>query len=616
LLGSAYGKVSIDGSGVQSGIATASKSLKDFGELGGQIGSKLQDLGGKMTLGLTVPILAFGALAVKEAATTEAVLADLNAVIKSTGGKAGVSADSVTKYADKMQLLTKFSDDQIISGNAMLLTFTNIGKKVFPQASDATLDLAQKFGMDLSQASILLGKALNDPIAGVGALRRIGVQLNDEQEKQIKHFMAINDIASAQKIILGELKTEVGGVAEAYGKTFAGQLFIFNNRLDDMKEKIGIQLIPSLIRFMDAAQPLLDWFANASPQTIDFIISLAGLAAIAGPVTTGIGTIVKVLAFFSPAGGGGVMVSWIGTSLIPSLAGIGGSALSLLGSILLLAAGPAILYLAFKNNFMGITDTFNQLVFIIKYYSGKIMDAFKNINWGALGKSMMWALANGLLLGIPSIVVAAAKAGAAALQAMRTALDSHSPSKKMEKIGKDSAQGYSDGLTNGLSAMRKDVKSQLNIQLDFFRMYSKAYGNDVEKTNKKNTQVHVQAIKTQTSATIQGLAIQAAALQKYKAAAAAFWSGMGIPMANASQNLNNSAQSASPYMEQITKPGWTPSVMMEQLKPINVEQTNPVKVEIIQNFSSGVTVHQAEQMINKNTASIYKALNKSLGGAA
>jgi hypothetical protein len=164
------------------------------------------------------------------------------------------------------------------------------------------------------------------------------------------------------------------------------------------------------------------------------------------------------------------MISWIGTSLIPSLTGIGGSALSLLGSILLLAAGPAILYLAFKNNFMGITDTFNQLVFIIKYYSGKIMDAFKNINWGALGKSMMWALANGMLMGIPSLIMVATKAATAALNAIKAKLGIHSPSLEFTKLGKFSGQGFQIGLAGAMDpnmiarTMAKPVQNMSSSQ--------------------------------------------------------------------------------------------------------------------------------------------------------
>lgn len=628
-LGSAYGKITIDSNGVTVGVGNATKSLGTLSQVASKIGDSMIKIGGAMTVGLTLPLLAFGAAAVKEAAESEAALADLDAVIKSTGKAAGVTADAVKEYASKMQMLTKFSDDQIISGNAMLLTFTNIGKEVFPLASDATLDLAQKFGMDLSQASIMLGKALNDPIAGVGALRRIGVQLSDEQEKQIKRFMELNDVASAQKVILGELTKEIGGSAEAYGKTFAGQLQIFNHRLDAMKEKIGVQLIPSLIRFMDALTPLLEWFANASPATIDFIIALMGIVAAAGPVTTAIGGIVKVIGVFLPGGALSGVATFFSATLLPALGTfftfITATAIPAIVAftvanaawivpLLAVAVAVGLLYLAWKKNFLGMQDMIKQLGVIIPYYFNKMMisigDAFKKINWSQLGKWMLIGLANGMLGGIPMIVATAWKAGKAAYEAMKAALDARSPSKKFQKLGEFAGQGFSIGLVESLTNMKADLNKSLEVQLNFFSSYFK----DVNDMNKQNTKSHADSMMAQTRATVQALAMQAAAMAKYKAAAAAFWSGKGIPIGQASSNLNNSASSLAPYMEQITKPGWDPSVMTEQVKPVNVEATNPVKVEVNQNFSTGVTVHQAQQMIKNNTESIYKTLTRAMGG--
>ena len=107
-------------------------------------------------------------LALSKAMEAEAIQAELNAVLKSTGGIAGVTADEANSLATALSNVTKFSDDAIVSGESMLLTFTNIGSDVFPQATEAMLNLGEKFG-SVDQASIQLGKALNDPIEGVGA---------------------------------------------------------------------------------------------------------------------------------------------------------------------------------------------------------------------------------------------------------------------------------------------------------------------------------------------------------------------------------------------------------------------------------------------------------------
>lgn len=206
---------------------------------------------GAVTAGLAVAtgaVVALGAglvSSIGDAMAAQEVQAELAAVLASTGGVAGVTADMANKLASEFQSLTRFEDETILSGENMLLTFTNIGADVFPMATEAMLNMGQKFG-SVDQAAVQLGKALNDPIAGVSALRRVGVQLTDAQEESIKSFMAVGDIASAQKIILGELETEFGGLAIAAGQTFAGQLDRLKNAFGDVKETIGAAFLPIL----------------------------------------------------------------------------------------------------------------------------------------------------------------------------------------------------------------------------------------------------------------------------------------------------------------------------------------------------------------------------------
>ena len=79
-----------------------------------------------------------------------------------------------TPWRSSLSEVTRFEDDAIVSGQNMLLTFTNIGKDIFPQATEAMLNMSTAMGMDMQSAATMLGKALNDPIAGMTALGRAG----------------------------------------------------------------------------------------------------------------------------------------------------------------------------------------------------------------------------------------------------------------------------------------------------------------------------------------------------------------------------------------------------------------------------------------------------------
>ena len=94
------------------------------------------------------------------AANAEKVNADLAQTIKSTGGAAGLTAEQVANMASSLSQASTFSKGTIEAGQNMLLTFTNIGSNVFPQASQALTDLATKMKSDPSSAAIQLGKVL------------------------------------------------------------------------------------------------------------------------------------------------------------------------------------------------------------------------------------------------------------------------------------------------------------------------------------------------------------------------------------------------------------------------------------------------------------------------
>jgi len=170
--------------------------------------------------------------------------AKLKQVLESTAGAAGVTYEEMKNLAKGLQEVTTYGDETTESGIALLLTFTRIGKDIIPEATETMLNMATAMGTDLKTSAIQVGKALNDPIMGVTALRRVGVQLSDQQEQQVKDFMKINDIASAQKIILGELETEFGGLARAVAKTDSGKIEQLTNEINDQREVLGNELLP------------------------------------------------------------------------------------------------------------------------------------------------------------------------------------------------------------------------------------------------------------------------------------------------------------------------------------------------------------------------------------
>jgi len=103
-------------SGLDKAVSSTKKAAADIGSKMKSIGGSLQNAGRTMSLYATAPIVAGFGYMIDSAMDSENVMAEVNAVIESTGGKAGVTAESLTRQAEALQKVTKFEDDAILSG--------------------------------------------------------------------------------------------------------------------------------------------------------------------------------------------------------------------------------------------------------------------------------------------------------------------------------------------------------------------------------------------------------------------------------------------------------------------------------------------------------------------
>jgi hypothetical protein len=136
----------------------------------------------------------------------------------------------------------------------------------------------------LAKASILVGKALQDPIKGLGSLRRVGVAFTADEQARIKALVASGKTMEAQKLILAELNKEFGGSAAALGGTLPGKINIMRESFKNLGGTLAIQLVPSITRAVESLNK--------------FVTNVQNQQAIIGGFKTGIGavsTIVKTL---------------------------------------------------------------------------------------------------------------------------------------------------------------------------------------------------------------------------------------------------------------------------------------------------------------------------------
>lgn len=226
-----------------SGVREAERDLGSLTKEGARAEGQADKIGAAWGKRLGVAVLAGTAVlaagvakVVQNTIAAEKVQAQLAARIRSTGGAAGLAVADLNNMADALQRATTFDDEAIGGAQSVLLTFTKIGKDVFPSATEAVLNLSTAFGTDLNSAALQVGKALNDPIKGITALARAGVQFTDGQKALIASLVETGQQAEAQRIILAELETQIGGSARAARDTLGGALQALSNAFDNALE--------------------------------------------------------------------------------------------------------------------------------------------------------------------------------------------------------------------------------------------------------------------------------------------------------------------------------------------------------------------------------------------
>lgn len=207
---------------------------------------------------------------------SEVIAAQLEAVLKSTGGAAGITSKAALDLSKSLEKVTSFSDETVLSTENMLLTFTAIGKDVFPQVTERALDMATAMNggatpsMEQTRTTaILLGKALQDPDAGLGALHRVGVNVTELK----KQFTAAMPIQEKQALIIKEIGNEFGGSARKHLETYKGAMEHLHETIDDVQESFGkfiVQAITPLTRAIADFVGSVDWDAVMGKITTAF----------------------------------------------------------------------------------------------------------------------------------------------------------------------------------------------------------------------------------------------------------------------------------------------------------------------------------------------------------
>jgi phage-related protein len=386
-----------DASSYQRALATSARSTQSFGQGVASGLGRIAKVGalvaGAAGVGGLVAVLKTGT---EEFAESSKVMAQTEAVLKSTGGAAGVTAEQVDALATSISKKSGMDDEAIASGENLLLTFTNIknqagaGNDIFNQTTAILADMSTALGQDTKSSAIQLGKALNDPIKGVTALQRVGVSFTASQKEQIKSLVESGKTMDAQKLILRELTKEFGGSAEAAGKTLPGQLAKLKNSFEELAGGIVGSMAPA---FSDAIGALNDFLGRlGEAQGITAKIKVVGdfVLDIAKGSYDAIRRQVNDFLFGSFTKGGGV-----GPEGIKFSPGMVAKVRDALAALDWTSVGKSIID--------GITAAIRKAGELAKTLADTILKAVRAVDWVAVGRVMGPGLATAVVVAFTTL---------------------------------------------------------------------------------------------------------------------------------------------------------------------------------------------------------------------
>lgn len=248
-------------------VANASKFVKGMRDAGGATLS----FGDIAKRGIGIAVGAFATLATalftllpnfikmgEEARKSELRLQNITKQMGLFGKSTEAVTSRISKYAEKISFATGVDDELVRSAESILMTFKEVGKSAnkvggnFDRATMAAVDLAAAGFGEVESNAIQLGKALQDPVKGLTALRRAGVTFTQAEQDQIAALVQANDLYGAQSMVLSAIEKQVGGTAEATASA--------TDKMSAKFESIGETLSEALLPAVDEiAGAMTDW---------------------------------------------------------------------------------------------------------------------------------------------------------------------------------------------------------------------------------------------------------------------------------------------------------------------------------------------------------------------
>lgn len=349
------------GSSAQEAERDADRAASSITASLGSIGQSAQRVGGLLTAGVTLPLVAVAGTSVNTASRIEEMLAKSGQVFRDLTGEvrawADATAEAMNRSAFQLEGMAVNFADLLVPMGATRDEAVTMSQNL----TELTQDLASFNDMPTAQVAQNVQSAL---VGQSEAVRKYGVDVSQAAVNQELLNMGIEggaDAATRMQEVQARMNILMEDTADAQGDavrtsdSFANQMRGLRAATEELQVKIGQKLMPVARDLVDVAQGGIDAFQGLSDEQQRMLVIAGGAAAVLGPLAAGLGTILAL----APAVAAGFGL--ISAAAAPiTIALVGG------------AAAVGLLAAAWETNFLGIQQITNQAI-------GAVMDMFDDL---------------------------------------------------------------------------------------------------------------------------------------------------------------------------------------------------------------------------------------------
>lgn len=293
-------KVTLDSDGAIKSMERVEKSADSLSK---NLSSKFTSFGKKMSVGVTLPLTALATAGVKYNASMETYLANLTTLLGGNQQEAQKLLDTLKEMANT----TPYEATDLVKATQKMMAFgisADDSLKYLNMLGDVSMGDANKLdSLTLAFSQIgASGRASMEDInqmidQGFNPLtvisEKTGESMADLRDRVSEGGVSFEEIAGAFETATSEGGTFYQSMDKA-SQTTEGKISTlkdgFNTALGSMTES----LLPFVTESVNGFTKVADWFANLDEDGKRAVLIIAGIALAIGPVTTAIGTLIKV----------------------------------------------------------------------------------------------------------------------------------------------------------------------------------------------------------------------------------------------------------------------------------------------------------------------------------